>query len=307
MATVQITTWDEFKTALTETITEATTYEIMNDIDASNEIVTSAIAMVCNTDTSLSLTKTFNGNGYKINGITSYSSINIFISRYNFLRSQFITFNNLHFTNYMIENGALFAPYGDTGYSNTFRFYRCFFNGFSNSFITRTTGGSTSNWPQQTVFDSCAFNIEVTSTAFNWMVNLSNCYIEIDNSRASSGGSFCYAQSEMNNCYLSGTWKSNWSYLLNGVSYSYGSNYHYSKNNVLNLELSTTETSSPVYLFSGINATSSSAAPNLINGDKLALSSTQSLYNIAGQYQLTDAQLKSKAYIQENTSFPLYG
>ena len=43
MAEKNITTWEQFKIALTESITEDTTYNIKNDLDASNDILTNDI------------------------------------------------------------------------------------------------------------------------------------------------------------------------------------------------------------------------------------------------------------------------
>ena len=78
MAEKDITTWEEFKNALTESITEDTTYNIKNDLDASNDILTNNIACI-----SSNKNKVFYGNGYKINGITAYGNVTVFYTNQN--------------------------------------------------------------------------------------------------------------------------------------------------------------------------------------------------------------------------------
>ena len=91
-----ITTWEEFKAALTENITEETTYNIKNDLDASNDILTKNIEFYG------SWTKIFNGNGYKINGITAYGNVTVFHTT-NYTIAEFY---DIKFTNFMVESGT---------------------------------------------------------------------------------------------------------------------------------------------------------------------------------------------------------
>ena len=305
MATKQITTWDEFKTALTETITENTTYEIMNDIDVSDEILTNRIVMICNPDRSVTVKKTFNGNDKKINGITTYENINIFVTTTPFQNVHQIIFNNIHFTNFMIQNGSLFAPYNDTGYGAPLIFNSCFFNGLCNIFYSFTSGGSPYNYPHRNNFNKCSFNLKIKTTFINFDATLNNCYIIIDNSIAENGGAMFAngTRCVMSNCYLAGKWKSNTTNCYIDISYYYSGTSIYSTNNVFNIELSSMNTGSTLQITRNYN----NDVPTLINADKIVKLETQTITHGSQQYLLTDSQLKSKTYIQQNTNFPLYG
>ena len=124
MVEKDITTWEQFKTALKESITEDTTYNIKNDLDASNDILTKDIICI-NSDKN----KIFRGNDYKINGITAYGNVTVFKSNQD-LNHQF-RFYNIKFTNFMVESGTFTNLCRSTHSSSDGNnlFVNCFFNG----------------------------------------------------------------------------------------------------------------------------------------------------------------------------------
>lgn len=294
MATKQITTWDEFKTALTETITENTTYEIMNDIDVSDTVLGSGIA--CN-ELSGSLRKIFNGNGHKINGLTSYSSIYFFTTTIRY------TFNDIHFSNMMNQNGGFMRQYGSHTSGDPYCvFNRCFFSGLIKYFATYNTFQN--SFVCQ--FNSCSFNLkcDILQNA-TYLLQFSNCYIILNPITqycliTPYGGSS--ANFNANNCYIDGLLAyNNW-----GGSGYYLISEYCGANNVINCTFK-------IYNYSGSNTyrITGSNVVMLVNNGKFVnqngVTVTPTISHNANIYLLTDSQLKSKTYIQENTNFPLYG
>lgn len=288
MATKQITTWDEFKTALTETITENTTYEIMNDIDVSGEVIAESITIWG----SSSYKKTVNGNNYEINGLTTYSLSTIFtISNTN------IEFINLHFSNMMIPNARLLGTIN----SNHVTFTKCLFNGIINSFSYCTVSSSSvTNSNRYLVFDMCSINIDCIRLVDNQYsyqyAYFTNCYIILSRkSNRTQGTNIFSTWSVFNNCYIGGEYK------YNGiVDFGYYSrNVKFYTNCVININLFA---NSCYFGYADTSLFNSDKLKNYSGTDSITPTSQYSTW-----YGLTDTQLKSKTYIQENTNFPLYG
>ena len=279
-----ITTWEEFKKALTESITEDTTYNIKNDLDASNDILTKNITCIASDKN-----KIFKGNGYKINGITAYGDVTVFNSNQN-TTYQF-RFYNIKFTNFMVESGSFTnlcrSTYGSSDGTNLF--VNCFFNGVCRKFSERVTSRRIA------YFTKCSFNIrcEIFSSSNN---SFDSCYIII--TPLQNTNTFD-SQSTLINCYVEGVIKSNFS----------SSTYltpRFSLNNVFNCKVIIAD-----YNDSTTYKVYASNSAVLINKDKLLQSDgVTPITKIAtanNVYFLTDEQLKNKEYIQQNTTFPLYG
>lgn len=286
MAEKNITTWEEFKTALTEQITENTTYNIKNDLDATNDILTSNI--VCSTFTNIN--KVFKGNGYKINGITAYGEVTVFYIEQNLNHSY--RFYDINFTNFMIESGT-FTNLCRKSYMASFEeysnlFFNCFFNGVCKQFTADVMDRKVA------YFNKCSFNVR--------------CAV------------FCGQLNSFDTCYIITTplqdsnWVNNYATFINtyieGVlKYKLPLSYltpRFVKNNVFNCKVIVTNYSS-----SKTYKMYESGEPVLINKDKLLQSDgVTPITNIEPAnniYLLTDEQLRNKDYIQQNTPFPLYG
>lgn len=291
MATKQITTWDEFKTALTETITENTIYEIMNDIDVSDIILTSAINCTYSTSYQKLFKPTEGKDKITINGITSYSSHVIF----NFLgltnsNNNGFNFNNIHFSNIMAPNNILFQI-STSGGSNQIRFNSCLFNGICRSLSDNNqTMNNTAYVYSCLDFDSCSFNI---SSIFLCKVRnysgiytyFNNCYIIIDDTLTGTVSDYFSTRFHADNTYFGGKYRTTSTGNMLFFSYCY--------NCVFNVEVTT----------SGSIISVNTGAYCLFNADKMP----SYLGSLSNCYFLTDEQLKSKTYIQKNTNFPLYG
>lgn len=286
MAEKNITTWEEFKNALTESITEDTTYNIKNDLDASNDILTNNIECI-----ESDKNKIFKGNGYKINGITAYGNVVVFHTNqstdFNF------RFYDIKFTNFMVESGiftnlcrsSYYADFEE--YSNLF--VNCFFNGVCNKFTASATKNRIS------YFTKCSFNVRCESFSGE-RCTFDSCYIIIE--PLQNNNSFS-SDSTLTNSYVEGVVKNTFS------SSSYLTP-KFEGNNVFNCKVILTN-----YSASTTYKTHNSSAPVLINKDKLLQSDgVTPIANIASAtniYFLSDEQLKNKDYIQQNTTFPIYG
>ena len=297
MATVQITTWEEFKTALTETITEATTYEIMNDIDVSGTVISNTIVIPTS-----NYTKTFNGNGHNINGITSYSAIGIFQKA----SGGTITFNNTNFTNIMLQTGYLF--YYNTDISNgPLTFNECMFSGLT----LRLFSSRSSSYACYTYLNRCSINVECACMAYGRYFYCTDCYIIINPIQGTTvcaldaRGSSNYIN--LANCYVTGSIYISYdttSYIIGGTFWNTVSCY----TNVFNIEVHITNySSSTTYYWTAGSPPES--RPELYNSDKIFdnAGNNITLGTRTNFWGLTDTQMKSKTYIQENTNFPLYG
>lgn len=284
MVEKDITTWEEFKKALTESITEDTTYNIKNDLDASNDILTSGILCINNHKD-----KIFRGNGYKINGITAYGKVTVFKSEQE-INYQF-RFYDIKFTNFMVESGTFTTLCRNTYASTDGKdlFVNCFFNGVCRIFSSDVTSY------RAAYFTKCSFNVrcEIFSSSNN---SFDSCYIIITPLQNTNTFN---SESLLINCYVEGVIKSNFS----------SSTYltpKFSLNNVFNCKVIIAN-----YSDSTTYKVYSSNKPVLINKDKLlqkdGVTPITKIATANNVYFLTDEQLKNKEYIQQNTTFPLYG
>lgn len=295
MATKQITTWDEFKTALMETITENTTYEIMNDIDVSDTIIESVIVPA-----NVTYRKTINGNEHSINGITSYLTYyGGIIGGSGSTTSHNITYNDIKFTNIMLQSCGLFH---DTGFNKDYHFIfnRCYFSGLCGELFYMASK-YTSAYP---TINRCSINIKCQYLVRDGGVTMNECYTIIQPfSTMCEIASGRYVWGTISNCYFGGTIKTNYS----TDKYIYGY-YSGGTNNIFNCEVHILNYSaSTTYYPTGGNNTESTTC--LYNTDKIynAQGTSIQLANRTEFIGLTDSQLKSRTYIQENTNFPLYG
>ena len=286
MAEKNITTWAEFKNALTEEITEDTTYNIKNDLDATNDILTSNI--VCSTF--VNINKVFKGNGYKINGITAYGEVTVFYIQQNYNHSY--RFYDINFTNFMIDSGTFtnlcrskfysgFDQYGNL-------FVNCFFNGVCKQFTADVIDKKVA------YFNRCSFNVRCAIFSGS-LSSFDTCYIITtplqDTNWINNSTTFI-------NSYVEGVLKYN-------LPMSYITP-QFSENNIFNCKIIITNySSSKTYKIYASNGAV------LINKDKLfqgdGVSPVTNIEPATNIYLLTDEQLRNKDYIQQNTSFPLYG
>lgn len=290
MVEKNITTWEDFKSALTENITEDTTYNIKNDLDATQDILTKPIITA-----NSSYKKIFNGNGFKINGITTYSTITIFKFNDN------VEFNNLQFTNIMAQDAKLF--FSET--KSRKKFNGCFINGLMK--VLADAGLTT----YAITFNNCSFNVKIST--FSNYNNFYSCYIFVD---LFTDTNILGSTNTFSNCYIDGTLKNT---LINNTSIehvgyssdSYGSYPNsYSEANVFNCKVIVTNYNAS-YNYYGASRDNGGAVLN--NSDKVYQSDgvtkipTSQLKTRFDSQWLTDEQLKNKDYIQQNTDFPIYG
>ena len=274
-----ITTWEEFKTALTEEITESTTYNIKNNLDASNDILTNNIECITNSD----YEKIFKGNNYSINAITAYGDVTVFHT----IQSQYYNFHffDIKFTNFMIDSGT----FTNLCHRGGELFNNCFFNGVCKYFIDVVTSGRIA------YFYKCSLNIRCTKLA-NMYTTFSSCYIVT--TPLQNTNSFNYGF-KLVNCYVEGVVK-------NSFSSSSELTPPFSGNNVFNCKVIITNYSDSITY-----KVNTSSKETLINKDRLLQSDgvtpIKNIANAENVYFLTDEQMKNKNYIQQNTTFPLYG
>ena len=286
MAEKDITTWEEFKIALKESISEDTTYNIKNDLDATNDILTKDIECISGTKN-----KVFKGNGYKINGITAYGDVIVFETNqqnnYNF------RFYDIKFTNFMVESGTLIhlSRYSYTNEFEIFKdlFVNCFFNGVCGTFIATPISKRTC------YFTKCSFNVRCENFCGSGST-FDTCYIVITPLQDISTFD---NNSKLRNSYIEGTIKKNF-------SSSKFLTPNFTDNNVFNCKVIIANYSSSATYF-----VHESNEPVLINKDKLlkndGVTPITNIETNTNIYFLTDKQMKDKNYIQQNTTFPLYG
>ena len=287
MAEKDITTWEEFKNALTENITEATTYNIKNDLDASNDILIESINCISPN----SKDKIFKGNGYKINGITAYGNFVIFKTNQDL--DCHYRFYDIKFTNFMAES-AVFSnlcrsTYNAYGAEQLALFINCFFNGVCRVFTSSVTTVRVS------YFYKCSINVRCANFA-STRCSFDSCYIITTPLQNTNN---LDSECTLINSYIEGIVKNTFS------SSSYLTS-QFNNNNVFNCKVIITN-----YSDSTTYRVQPSNAPVLINKDRLLQSDgVTPIKNIASAtnvYFLTDEQMKNKDYIQQNTTFPLYG
>ena len=282
-----ITTWEEFKTALKERITKDTTYNIKNDLDATTDILTENIKCV----TGEKYEKIFKGNNHKINGITAYGNVKVFDTDQNYDYN--FRFYDIKFTNFMIDSGTFIflTRYSFTSNFETYKdlFVNCFFNGVCKAFIQPPITKRTS------YFRKCSFNVRCENFAGDSVI-FDSCYIVI--TPLQNKNTFD-SDATIINSYVEGVIKNTFS----------SSDYltpKFNGNNVFNCKVIVKNYSDSVTY--KVNASNN---PVLINKDRLLKSDgITPITNIATAtniYFLTDEQMRNKNYIQQNTTFPLYG
>ena len=275
-----ITTWEEFKAALTEQITEETTYNIKNDIDATNDILTKNIEFYNGN------IKIFKGNGYKINGITAYGNVTVFHTP----NYTFAQFYDIKFTNFMVESGTFTNLCHSSSVSNKFLFENCFFNGVCKVFVPDA------GVQYLTTFNKCSFNVRCESFATD-RSTFNSCYIITTPLQDTN----IFKSAIVMNCYIEGTITSE----PTGSTSSYITP-NFEDNNVFNCKVIVKN-----YNDSRTYYLNPSGKAVLVNKNKLLQNDgIKPIKNIADAeniYLLTDEQMKNKDYIQQNTTFPLYG
>lgn len=289
MATKNISSWDEFKTALTETITENTTYEIMNDIDVSGKLLDTINA------TNNSFTKTFKPGGtlpnVTINGLTSYATSYVL---FEIVGSKDVTFTNIHFSNFMCQNLWLFNT-GETSDRGAVFFNNCLFNG--------VCFGLYYGRSSTTVFNKCSVNIKCRYLTYKFPY-FDDSYVIINPFSDKDTNSIVYSADTLGsfgtNSYLGGTVRNNRSGLR---IYGYDLCHPRSRYCVFNLKAEYTDATT------SINVNNSNSGVSLINNSYIKNSNNADITVTASGaiVPLTDTQLKSRTYIKENTNFPLYG
>lgn len=279
-----ITTWEEFKTALTEKILEDTTYNIKNDLDATNDILTKNIE--CMGVDSVK-NKIFKGNDYKINGITAYGKVTVF--HFADDNMYFYRFYDIKFTNFMLDSGT-FSNMGRPPIDPTNLFVNCFFNGVCLNFTPTTLR-------QHTVyFNKCSFNVRCESFSTD-ISTFKSCYIittPLQDTNIFDGATVI-------DCYIEG--------IITANPTTSTSSYitpNFDGNNVFNCKVIVKN-----YVESRTYYLNPSNKAVLVNKNKLLQKDgITPITNIADSdnvYLLTDEQMKNKDYIQQNTTFPLYG
>lgn len=302
MATIDVTTWAEFKTAYRATRTEETTINITTDLDASEDILNSSLGAG-----SGSYRLTIQGNGHKINGLSSYNNI------YLITGGSYIKFRNVHFSNIFCPIGGF--TYGNGSSGNFYLFTECYFNGLVNIFCS---GYSSSRYA---AFDKCSFNIKMqyfTNVGYCWYLNECYCIfnpkteggicLPLD---SSSGGMFASSMSHQelsaaNNNYFAGTLRHS---STSGTVYYFGGGSGAYLSNVYNCEVHTPANVSGWYFH--LPDTGTTSVQSLYNKEKCFAGETTTVklpnsnVNMVG---ITDAGLKSATTIHaEAPRFPLYG
>ena len=276
-----ITTWAEFKTALTEEITEETTYNIKNDLDATNDILTK------NIEVNYSKIKIFKGNGYKINGITAYGNVTVFYNS-NYTVTQFY---DIKFTNFMIESGTFTNLCRSSSVSNKFLFENCFFNGVCKVFV------AVPDVSFLTYFNKCSFNVRCETFAKSGRCSFISCYIITTPLQDKN----LFTESILIDCYIDG--------MITATPTTSKTSFitpDFEGNNVFNCKVIVTNSvESRMYYLN------SSSKAVLVNKNKLlqrdGITPITNIADADNIYLLTDEQMKNKDYIQKNTTFPLYG
>ena len=269
MATVEVNTWDELKSAIQNDWTENKTINVMSDIDVSDTILTAGITKPNN-----SYTLTINGNSHKINGITSYSTTTLFALNNG-------SVNDLHFSNI----AAVQATFSNC---NGLRidWNRCYVNGV----LFRVCN------TRYDYYNNCSFNIKsytIAGSSNSTQGTFTNCYILYETFLTSTTYP-TYLGGYFNNCYIGGKFEYNrtgsasTSDLISGTI---------PIRSCFNLEFINHATSAlTVYM----NATSNQYT--LFNADKMTNPSTTKYVFANQMVGLTDSEMKNPAVISQRTN-----
>jgi hypothetical protein len=285
MATIDVNTWDELKTAIQTDWTENKIINIMSDIDVSDTILTEGLTKPID---SYTYAITINGNSHKINGITSYSSIYLFTLNN-------ATINDLHFSNIAAAN-ATFSRQGSRVVSEQYRcnWNRCYINGVMRRICYE---GLTSSYYNYQYYNNCSFNIKsgyIGGEAYGTEGEFKNCYILYETFLTSANSYPGYLGGRFNNCYIGGKFEYNRS---GSASMSNLISNTIPVRCCFNLEFINHATGSlTVYM----NATSSQYT--LFNADKMTNPPTTT-YSFENQMiNLTDSEMKNPAVISARTN-----
>ena len=269
-----ITTWDESKNALTEEITEDTTYNIKNDLDASNDILTKNIECM---GVDGAINKIFKGNGYKINAITAYGEVTVFHFDN---KMYFYRFYDIKFTNFMLDSGT-FSNMGRPPIDPTNLFVNCFFNGVCRNFASVTIGQYT------TSFNKCSFNVRCETFSTD-RSTFNSCYIITTPLQDTN----IFFGPIVTDCYIEGT--------ITSEPTTSTSSYitpNFEGNNVFNCKVIVKN-----YVDSRTYYVNPSGKAVLVNKNKLVqkdgITPITHIGDADNIYLLTDEQMKNKIYIQ---------
>lgn len=281
MATVEVNTWDELKAAIENDWTENKIINIMSDIDMSDTILTAGLTKPLN-----NYTLTINGNGHKINGITSYSSIYLFtLNR--------ATINDLHFSNIAAANSTFSRTNGWLNQAEGQCIWnRCYINGV----LSQVCNAGYSSYSNYQYYRNCSFNIKsfcIAGNSSSTQGTFTNCCILYETFLTSTTYP-TYLGGYFDNCYIGGKFEYN---RTGSVSMSGLISFSIPVRCCFNLKFKNHATGTlTVYM----NATSSQYT--LFNTDKMTTPSTTK-YQFANQMiGLTDSEMKNPAVISQRTN-----
>lgn len=297
MATKTISTWDEFKTAWTESISETTTYIITNDIDVSDTPIDTTLNCP-GQSWSTHYVKIFTTNGDNVNiiGLTKYNSgtlLNI-SGEYGI-----VVFNKINFINCQITQGCLF---GVSSYNRAISVVNAVITGYVYMFNTRTLSSGIVFF----YYKNCAVNTKGYRSIGDYSIVV-ECWIHFDGIGTNSSSLAIVQWGKIAQSYYEGA-----------ISVSSGSfiNTATIYNNVFNLSArgydssvaffsspkSDIEAISLITSYSGVYTAPYGNSTNLINNDKV----TNYVINTNYLIPLTDAQIKSVSAINELApNFPI--
>lgn len=283
MATIEVNTWDELKTAIQTGWTENKIINIMSDIDVSDTILTAGLTKPLN-----SYTIQINGNNHKINGITSYSSIFLF-------KLNRATINDLHFSNIAAAQATFSTSNGWYGREEG----QCTWNGCYVNGILRQIcedNAYNSRYSNYQYYRNCSFNIKsfvIAGSSSEAQGTFTNCYILYETFLTSTAYP-TYLGGNFNNCYIGGKFEYN---RTGTTSISTLISDSTPIRSCFNLEFINHATAALT-----VHMNEKSNQYTLFNTDKMAIPSTTT-YQFANQMiGLTDSEMKNPAVISQRTN-----
>lgn len=296
MATKTISTWDEFETAWTESISETTTYIITNDIDVSDTPID--ITLNCPGQSfSTHYVKIFTTNGDNVNiiGLTKYNSgvlLNI-SGEYGI-----VVFNKINFINCQITQGYLF---GVSSYNRAISVVNAVITGYVYMFNTRTLSSGIVHF----YYKNCAVNTKGYRPIGDYCIVV-ECWVHFDGLGTGSTSLSVAQWSKIAQSYYEGSISNSGPFINTALIY----------NNVFNLSArgynstvgffsspnSNIEVISLIQSYSGVYTAPYGNSTNLINNDKVS----DYVINTSYFVPLTDTQIKSVSAINELApNFPI--
>lgn len=290
---IEVSNWEELKTALTtnyqDTETEKITIKLTADINMKDNVLTSTIIIPEYIAPGTNYRNLIvDGDGHTISGLTTYSLTTIFHYEGSHMT---LGWKNINFMNCMLQNAALIENGSGTASFSSDSIVNCRFQG-----VIATMNGS---------YYQCSFNLRLQN--MNGYYN--SCYMNVQPlAGLSSGGHF-------SNCYIKGDLGSK-NFTSAGPWFPTGYNTVINAN--MNFVYNMSYLENKLYPFANSYNTSSEQVC-LYNKDKIKISKGSSaptsftptfdnnIDTTTGGVPLTDSQLKAGKYIQTNTVFPLYG